>query len=47
MNGVEDLDFFKLAHDLALNIYSVTKSSPGKKPTAWLTGCAGRQSQWA
>ena len=26
MNSVEDLDVFKLAHELALKIYSVTKS---------------------
>jgi four helix bundle protein len=28
MNSVEDLDVFKLAHQLALKIYSVTKSFP-------------------
>ena len=26
MNSVEDLDVFKLSHQLALKIYSVTKS---------------------
>jgi hypothetical protein len=34
MNSVEDLDVFKLAHELALKIYSATENSPGKKPTA-------------
>ncbi len=28
MNSVEDLDVFKLAHRLALKIYSVTKTFP-------------------
>jgi four helix bundle protein len=28
MNSVEDLDVFKLAHELALKIYSVTKKFP-------------------
>jgi four helix bundle protein len=28
MNSVEDLDVFKLAHQLALRIYSVTKKFP-------------------
>jgi four helix bundle protein len=28
MNSVEDLDVFKLAHELALKIYSVTKQFP-------------------
>lgn len=28
MNSVEDLDVFKLSHQLALQIYSVTKSFP-------------------
>jgi four helix bundle protein len=28
MNSVEDLDVFKLAHQLALKIYSVTKQFP-------------------
>jgi four helix bundle protein len=28
MNRVEDLDVFKLAHELALKIYSVTKAFP-------------------
>ena len=28
MNSVEDLDVFKLAHDLALKIYSVSKTFP-------------------
>ena len=28
MNGVEDLDVFKLAHELALKIYSTTKGFP-------------------
>jgi len=28
MNSVEDLDVFKLAHDLALKIYSVTRQFP-------------------
>ncbi len=28
MNSVEDLDVFKLAHELALKIYSITKSFP-------------------
>lgn len=31
MNGVEDLDVLKLAHELALRIYSVTKTFPGKE----------------
>jgi hypothetical protein len=28
MNGVEDLDVFKLAHQLALKTYSATKAFP-------------------
>ena len=28
MNSVEDLDVFKLAHQLALKIYSVSKTFP-------------------
>jgi len=28
MNSVEELDVFKLAHELALKIYSVTKKFP-------------------
>jgi len=28
MNSVEDLDVFKLAHQLAFNTYSVTKTFP-------------------
>ena len=28
MNSVEDLDVFKLAHELALKVYSVTKNFP-------------------
>jgi hypothetical protein len=31
MNSVEDLDVFKLAHQLALRIYSVPKSFPGEE----------------
>jgi four helix bundle protein len=31
MNSVENLDVFKLAHELALRIYSVTKSFPREK----------------
>ena len=30
MNSVEDLDVFKLAHQLALKTYSVTKGFPKK-----------------
>ena len=31
MNSVEDLDVFKLTHQLALKIYSVTKTFPRKE----------------
>ena len=31
MKSVEDLDVFKLAHQLALKIYSTTKSFPGQR----------------
>jgi len=48
MNSVEDLDVFKLAHELALKIYSVTKkSSPEKKPTVWSIRCGEQQFQSA
>jgi hypothetical protein len=47
MNSVEDLDVFKLAHELALKIYSVPKNSPEKKPIPWLIRCDERQSQSA
>ncbi|HUC98413.1 MAG TPA: four helix bundle protein [Candidatus Polarisedimenticolaceae bacterium] len=31
MNRVEDLDVFKLAHELALKIYSTTKGFPKRE----------------
>jgi four helix bundle protein len=31
MNSVEDLDVFKLAHQLALKVYSITKTFPKKE----------------
>ena len=31
MNSVEDLDIFKLAHELALKIYSLTKRFPSEE----------------
>jgi hypothetical protein len=39
MKSVEDLDVFKLAHQLALKIYSVTKTFPREETFR----CAGRQ----
>ena len=34
MNRVEDLDVFKLAHELALKIYSTTKNFPKENCSA-------------
>jgi four helix bundle protein len=43
MKSVEDLDVFKLSHQLALTIYSVTKMFPRKRRLVWWNRCAARQ----
>ena len=47
MNSVEDLDVFKLAHELALKIYSVTKNFPGEETYSRSTRCGEQQFQSA
>jgi protein gp37 len=42
LNSVEDLDVFKLAHELALRIYSVTKHFPKEETYSWLTKRIGQ-----
>jgi hypothetical protein len=42
MNSVEDLDVFKLAHQLALKTYSATKAFQRKNYSAWEIKRAGR-----
>ena len=37
MKSVEDLDVFKLVHQLALKIYAVTKTFPRERRLAWWT----------
>jgi hypothetical protein len=36
MKSVEDLDVFKLAHQLALKTYAVTKGFQEKRSLVWL-----------
>ena len=42
MKSVEDLDVFKLAHQLALKIYSTTKGFPREEMLVWWTRCDGQ-----
>jgi len=37
MKSVEDLDVFKLAHQLALKSYSVTKAFQKRRHSVWWT----------
>ena len=46
MNSVEDLDAFKLAHQLALKTYSATKSFREKSCSAWEIKRGGRLARW-
>jgi hypothetical protein len=41
MNSVEELDVFKLAHELALKIYSVTKKFPREEMYSLSARCTG------
>jgi hypothetical protein len=43
MKSVEDLDVFKLAHQLALKTYSTTKTFQGQRPLVSWIRCEGRQ----
>jgi len=46
MNSVEDLDVFKLAHQLALRTYSVTKEFPREELFSLGIKCAERRVQF-